>query len=124
MAKNPQMARPGAFSANFAPEVLNQFRGFCSSRGEKYTKVLEELAVFYINGGADIVQKMSVPEAGTDAAVPMTPPVTDKATEEHTKRINRLEESNEYVEETVNEILKRLDQIEKSIGSGGEKIKI
>ena len=42
------MARPGAFSANFAPEVLNRFRGFCASRGEKYTKVLQELAAFEI----------------------------------------------------------------------------
>ena len=117
------MARPGAFSANFAPEVLNRFRGFCASRGEKYTKVLQELAVFYMNGGADIVEKMSIPDAGTDTAAPMTTPVTAQASGDVLQRVDRLEESNEYVEETIDEILKRLDQIETSIGNGGDKIK-
>ena len=110
------MARPGAFSANFAPEVLNQFRGLCASRGEKYTKVLQELAVFYMNGGADIVEKMSVPDAGTDAAAPMTTRVTAQASGDVLQRIDRLEESREFVEETISEILIRLDNVERSNG--------
>ena len=41
-------ARPGAFTANFAPETLNKFRDTCKRRGLQYTKVLEELAGIFL----------------------------------------------------------------------------
>ena len=41
-------ARPGAFTANFAPETLNDFRETCKRSGLQYTKVLEELANGYL----------------------------------------------------------------------------
>lgn len=42
-------ARPGAFTANFAPETLNDFRETCRRSGLQYTKVLEELAEVYLD---------------------------------------------------------------------------
>jgi hypothetical protein len=40
--------RPGAFAANFRPEVLDRFRELCRRQGRQYTKVLERLAEVYL----------------------------------------------------------------------------
>ena len=42
------MARPGAFAANFTPEVLDRFRELCKQQGKQYTKVLQLLAELYL----------------------------------------------------------------------------
>ena len=42
------MARPGAFAANFTPEVLDRFRDLCRQQGKQYTKVLQLLAELYL----------------------------------------------------------------------------
>ena len=42
------MARPGAFAANFTPEVLDRFRDLCKKQGRQYTKVLQLLAELYL----------------------------------------------------------------------------
>ena len=42
------MPRPGAFAANFRPEVLDRFRELCRRQGRQYTKVLERLAEVYL----------------------------------------------------------------------------
>lgn len=48
-------ARPGAFTANFAPETLNKFRETCKRSGLQYTKVLEELATLYLESDGNIL---------------------------------------------------------------------
>ena len=42
------VARPGAFAANFTPEVLDRFRDLCKQQGRQYTKVLQLLAELYL----------------------------------------------------------------------------
>ena len=42
------MPRPGAFAANFTPDVLNRFRDLCKQQGKQYTKVLQLLAELYL----------------------------------------------------------------------------
>ena len=42
------VSRPGAFTANFSPEVLDQFRILCKQQGKQYTKVLQLLAELYL----------------------------------------------------------------------------
>ena len=42
------MARPGAFAANFTPDVLDRFRELCKQQGKQYTKVLQLLAELYL----------------------------------------------------------------------------
>ena len=42
------VARPGAFAANFTPEVLDRFRYLCKQQGKQYTKVLQLLAELYL----------------------------------------------------------------------------
>ncbi|MDA7677482.1 hypothetical protein N8561_01185 [bacterium] len=41
-------ARPGAFAANFEPEILDSFRNRCKEEGRQYSKVLEKLAQEYV----------------------------------------------------------------------------
>jgi predicted hydrolase (HD superfamily) len=43
------VARPGAFAANFRPDVLDRFRDLCRRQGKQYTKVLERLAEAYLD---------------------------------------------------------------------------
>ena len=55
------LARPGAFAANFTPEVLNRFRDLCKQQGRQYTKVLQLLAEIYIEtDGAVLDGRISV----------------------------------------------------------------
>ena len=51
-------ARPGAFNANFAPETLESFKAVCRDRG-KYTKVLEQFAVLYIQTRGEVLTDVS-----------------------------------------------------------------
>lgn len=48
-------ARPGAFTANFAPDTLNKFRETCKRSGLQYTKVLEELATLYLESEGQVL---------------------------------------------------------------------
>jgi hypothetical protein len=40
--------RPGAFAAQFAPETLSRFKTLCKGQDKAYSKVLERLALLYI----------------------------------------------------------------------------
>ena len=57
------MPRPGAFAANFTPDVLNRFRDHCKQQGKQYTKVLQLLAELYLEtDGAVLDGRVSVGE--------------------------------------------------------------
>ena len=58
------VARPGAFAANFTPDVLNRFRDLCKQQGKQYTKVLQLLAELYLEtDGAVLDGRVSVGES-------------------------------------------------------------
>ena len=61
------MPRPGAFAANFTPDVLNRFRDLCKQQGKQYTKVLQLLAELYLEtDGAVLDGKVSTAPADPD----------------------------------------------------------
>ena len=61
------MARPGAFAANFTPDVLNRFRDLCKQQGKQYTKVLQLLAELYLEtDGAVLDGKVSTAPVDPD----------------------------------------------------------
>ena len=61
------MPRPGAFAANFTPDVLNRFRDLCKQQGKQYTKVLQLLAELYLEtDGAVLDGKVSTVPADPD----------------------------------------------------------
>ena len=109
------MARAGAFSANFAPETLEAFRTRCSAKGEKYTKVLERLAEYWLETDGDCLNDESVPASGSQSGATSTTPTSLATESDLYKRIDRLEEANEYVEETLNGVLLRMNSLEESI---------
>lgn len=62
LTQTPSVSRPGAFTANFAPDVLDRFRVLCKQQGKQYTKVLQLLAELYLETeGAVLDGKSSLP---------------------------------------------------------------
>ena len=49
-------ARPGAFAANFDPDLLDSFRNHCKAEGRQYSKVLEKLAHTYVLTNGEILE--------------------------------------------------------------------
>ena len=115
------MARAGAFSANFDPAVLDEFRSFCSERGEKYTKVLEQLAVAYLRTKGEVLSGaagVSVPFPSTSGTRSSTTTPSTEADQDLVRRISRLEEADEFNAETFETIFKRLVEVEKVAKTG------
>ena len=46
--------RPGAFSANFNPEILDDFKNICKRNNVQYSKVLEKFAAHYVHVAGDV----------------------------------------------------------------------
>ena len=89
------MSRPGAFAANFKPEVLDRFRDLCRCQGRQYTKVLERLAEAYLETDGAVLD-------GTASSRPADP---DKK-----KRLVQVESlQNKLLED----LLKRVEVLEK-----------
>ena len=89
------MPRPGAFAANFRPDVLDRFRDLCRCQGKQYTKVLERLAEVYLETEGAVLD-------GASSAVRADP---DKK-----KRLVQVESlQNKLLED----LLKRVEVLEK-----------
>ena len=89
------MPRPGAFAANFTPDVLNRFRDLCKQQGKQYTKVLQLLAELYLETNGSVL----------DGRVSMAPEDPDKK-----KRQVQVESlQNKLLED----LLKRVELLEK-----------
>ena len=89
-------ARPGAFTANFAPETLNDFRETCKRSGLQYTKVLEELANGYLAQEETVIR---CPDPGKLYVSMMT-----RHTETIRKIFDHLESKNLLDKETKREL--------------------
>ena len=109
-----KMARPGAFSANFAPDTLAAFRDCCSRQGKQYTKVLEQLAVVYLEG--DGAMPVPAPRKGKNSG---TDPSISKALAELSQRLEQVEEEDkngyEHLEALIDEQTKRIEHLEKAV---------
>lgn len=117
------MGRAGAFSAAFHPETLERFRSLCRANGEKYTKVLERLAELYLETDGQVLSaasslNLSVPAAASSTKRSSSGVDLDEGAEDLSKRLERLEENDEYNEETFSTIFNRLDEVEKKLGLG------
>lgn len=111
------MARPGAFSANFDPKTLDSFREQCQSKGEKYTKVLEQLAMLWMETDGAVLsgthKKQGSPRKATSTSHALAATNTDLI-----KRIEKLEEADEYNEETFSTLFQRLEVVEQKLKVG------
>ncbi len=111
------MARPGAFSANFDPKTLDSFREQCQSKGEKYTKVLEQLAMLWMETDGAVLSGTHKNQ-GTSKRATSTTHVVAAANTDLIKRIEKLEEADEYNEETFSTLFRRLEVVEQNLKVG------
>ncbi len=115
------MGRAGAFSANFNPDNLDAFRSFCSSRGEKYTKVLEQLALAYIESNGELISDaslMSVPAAGSSHERKHVATTSKGDLNAVEQRLTKLEQDDQETKETFGIIFERLMEVEKATNCG------
>ena len=92
------VARPGAFAANFTPDVLNRFRDLCKQQGKQYTKVLQLLAEVYLEtDGAVLDGKVSTAPVDPDKRKRQVQveSLQNKLLEDLLKRVEVLEQETE-----------------------------
>ena len=90
--------RPGAFAAQFAPETLQRFKDLCRQQDKAYSKVLERLAVLYIETNGAVLADRSAPGA---------PVATTQGVQKRQVQVETLQ--NKLLED----LLKRVELLEK-----------
>ena len=102
--------RPGAFAAQFAPETLQRFKDLCRSEDKAYSKVLERLALLYIETNGAILVDRSAPSAapGVQKRQVQVETLQNKLLEDLLKRV-------EILEKKETKTLYELDRVYKEI---------
>ena len=89
--------RPGAFAAQFAPETLQRFKDLCRQQDKAYSKVLERLALLYVEtNGAILVDRTAsgapaVAAPGVQKRQVQVETLQNKLLEDLLKRVEILE---------------------------------
>ena len=105
------MARPGAFAANFTPEVLDRFRDLCKQQGKQYTKVLQLLAELYLETDGAVLD-------GRVAADPVDPDKKKRQVQVESLQNKLLEDLLKRVELLEKQKVKtdyEIDRMQKSV---------
>ena len=104
--------RAGAFSANFAPEILDRFRELCKQQSKSYSKVLERLAELYLETDGAVLDAPSVPTPKKESNGSNEPVLLI----ELQKRIDKLESdyinADDHLEALIECIQERLEVLE------------
>lgn len=85
--------------------------------------MLERLAELYLETDGQVLTaacslKQSVPGAASSTQMVISDVALDVGGEDLSKRLERLEENDEYNEETFSTLFNRLDEVEKKLGLG------
>ena len=103
--------RPGAFAAQFAPETLQRFRELCRQQDKAYSKVLERLALLYVETDGGILStagSASAPSKGVQKRQVQVESLQNKLLEDLLKRV-------EILEKKETKILYELDRVYKEL---------
>ena len=117
--------RPGAFAAQFAPETLQRFKDICRSEDKAYSKVLERLALLYIEtNGAVLVDRSasSAPDAsgqGVQKRQVQVETLQNKLLEDLLKRIEILEKKDVKMLYELDRVYKELAFLKSGLQSPG-----
>jgi hypothetical protein len=107
--------RQGAFAANFSPDTLSRFRDLCKQQDRQYTKVLERLAVLYLETNGEVLNSPSVPRPVRDAKAPASS-VDAELLQDLLKRLEQLVEdyknADDHLEEIVYSLTERDQKLE------------
>ena len=107
--------RPGAFAAQFAPETLQRFKDLCRQQDKAYSKVLERLALLYVETNGEVLADRSGPVA---AGAPAAPGVQKRQVQVETLQNKLLEDllkRVEILEKKETKTLYELDRVYKEI---------
>ena len=86
--------RPGAFAAQFAPETLQRFKDLCRQQDKAYSKVLERLALLYVETDGGILSAVGSgggPSKGVQKRQVQVESLQNKLLEDLLKRVEILE---------------------------------
>ena len=103
--------RPGAFAAQFAPETLQRFKDLCRQQDKAYSKVLERLALLYVETDGGILvtaSTASAPSKGVQKRQVQVESLQNKLLEDLLKRV-------EILEKKETKMLYELDRVCKEI---------
>ena len=103
--------RPGAFAAQFAPETLQRFRDLCRQQDKAYSKVLERLALLYVETDGGILftaGSAGAPPKGVQKRQVQVESLQNKLLEDLLKRV-------EILEKKETKTLYELDRVYKEI---------
>ncbi len=103
--------RPGAFAAQFAPETLQRFKVLCRQQDKAYSKVLERLALLYVETDGGILSPASTasaPSKGVQKRQVQVESLQNKLLEDLLKRV-------EILEKKETKTLYELDRVHKEL---------
>ena len=104
--------RPGAFAAQFAPETLQRFKELCRQQDKAYSKVLERLALLYVETNGEVLADRSAPGA---AAAPSAQKRQVQVETLQNKLLEDLLKRVEILEKKEIKTLYELDRVYKEI---------
>ena len=117
--------RPGAFAAQFAPETLQRFRDLCRQQDKAYSKVLERLALLYIETNGAVLADRSAPGAAVAAAPGVqkrqvqVESLQNKLLEDLLKRVEILEKKDVKMLYELDRVYKELAFLKSGLQSPG-----
>ena len=103
--------RPGAFAAQFAPETLQRFKDLCRRQDKAYSKVLERLALRYVETDGGILStagSVAPPSQGVQKRQVQVESLQNKLLEDLLKRV-------EILEKKETKMLYELDRVYKEL---------
>ena len=107
--------RPGAFAAQFAPETLQRFKALCRQQDKAYSKVLERLALLYVDTNGEVLADRSAPGAAVAAAAPGAQKRQVQVETLQNKLLEDLLKRVEILEKKETKTLYELDRVYKEI---------
>ena len=102
--------RPGAFAAQFAPETLQRFKELCRQQDKAYSKVLERLALLYVETKGAVLADRSAPGAapGVQKRQVQVETLQNKLLEDLLKRVEILEKKDLKILYELDRVFKEL----------------
>ena len=115
--------RPGAFAAQFAPETLQRFKALCRQQDKAYSKVLERLALLYVETNGAVLVDRSTPGAPANQGVQkrqvQVESLQNKLLEDLLKRVEILEKKDVKMLYELDRVCKELAFLKSGLQSPG-----
>ena len=99
------VARPGAFAANFEPDVLDRFRSLCKAQGRQYTKVLEQFAILYLESNGTLLDTAAASKGDSSKS-------PDGEVKDLKKKVTKYFAQHEAL---FDELIQRIEKVEEKV---------